>query len=216
MTLLGLVASKKEKLTKSDTRMAFVGFEDETGEIELIVFPNVYEANIPKLQVGRIVGVTGEISVKEAQGNDESEQNEEAKILVRSVFDVKEGVLPSTVETKKAPDVEDSKKVKVNLSALMGAGVRQAPPEREAYTPSPERKVQDLYLKIPSGNSNEMRMTQSVLEIYNYGKQDVYIYFDDTKKLVRALDTHSFVTDTMLETLQRILGKDNVKLKDKK
>ena len=61
-----------------------------------------------------------------------------------------------------------------------------------------------------------MHMVQSVLEIYNYGRQDVYIYFDDTKKLVRALDTHSFVTDTMIETLSRILGSENVKLKDKK
>jgi len=76
--------------------------------------------------------------------------------------------------------------------------------------------VQDLYLKVPSESSRQFCMVRSVLEIYNYGKNDVYIYFDDTKKLVRALDTHSFVTDTMLETLQRILGKDNVKLKDKK
>ena len=43
----------------------------------------------------------------------------------------------------------------------------------------------------------------------------MYIYFDDTKKLVRALDTHSFVTDTMLEVLSEILGKENVKLKEK-
>lgn len=217
VTLLGLVSSKKEKLTKSDARMAFVNLEDETGEIELIVFPKIYETNLHKLQVGGVVGVVGEISVKETQNDDGEEQKEEPKILVRSVFDVKEGEVPVAEKKEVSPPVGDeAKKVKVNLSALMSGAARQAPPESEQYVPKSEAPKQDLYLKIPSENSNEMHMTQSVLEIYNYGKQNVYIYFDDTKKLVRALDTHSFVTDTMLETLYRILGKENVKLKDKK
>lgn len=215
VTLLGLVAEKKEKITKSDTRMAFVNFEDETGGIELIVFPNVYEANLPKIQIGKIIGVTGEISVKESQNDDGEEQKEEPKILVRSIFDVKEGEVP-VVEKKQytPPANDDGKKVRVNLSALMGTNTA---PVQVKETEQPKKTtLQDLYLKIPSENSDEMRMAQSVLEIYNYGKQDVYIYFDDTKKLVRALDTHSFVTETMIETLSRILGKENVKLKDKK
>ena len=214
VTLIGLVSSKKEKITKNDSRMAFCGFEDETGEIELIVFPNVYEANIGRVQQGKVLGITGEISVKEAQNDDGEEQREEPKILVRSIFDVKEGEVPEK-EKKEAPIADDSKKVKVNLSVLMGSGSSAS----AESMPKPERKIeqpmQDLYLKVSSENSRQLGMVQSVLEIYNYGKQDVYIYFDDTKKLVRALDTHSFVTDTMLETLSRILGGENVKLKNK-
>ena len=100
----------------------------------------------------------------------------------------------------------------MNLSSLVRGNTAPAPvPEAKKKMP-----IQDLYLKIPSENSREFSMVQSVLEIYNYGRQDVYIYFEDTKKLVRALDTHSFVTDTMIETLERVLGKDCVKLKDKK
>ena len=212
VTLLGLVNAKKEKFTKSDTRMAFVGFEDETGEIELIVFPNVYEASAHKLQQGSIVGITGEISVKESRSDDGEEQKEEPKILVRSIFDVKEAE-KTQFEPQKNKSNDDSKKVRVNLSSLMGAGKPEPQKQEASYE---AKKVQDLYLKVPSESSRQFYMVRSVLEIYNYGKNDVYIYFDDTKKLVRALDTHSFVTDTMLETLQRILGKDNVKLKDKK
>ena len=213
VTLLGLVSEKKEKLTKSESRMAFVDFEDETGGIELIVFPNVYEQNIPKIQVGRVLGVVGEISVKEARNEDGEEQREEPKILVRSVFDVREGEIPDVPEKKEKADLpDDSKKVKVNLSALMGNNAASAPTQK----PPKPHSVLDLYLKVPSEKSREFGMVQSVLEIYNYGRQDVYIYFDDTKKLVRALDTHSFVTDTMVEVLERILGKDCVKLKEKK
>ena len=216
VTLLGLVSAKKEKLTKSETRMAFVQLEDETGEIELIVFANVYEANVSKLQPGSIIGVAGEISVKEAVVGEDEEQKEEPKILVRSIFDVKEGALPDVVKKRQEPVNDDTKKVTVNLSALMRGADVKMPTEIESSVPNPKEQKKDLYLKIPGENSREMHMVQSVLEIYNYGKQDVYIYFDDTKKLVRALDTHSFVTDTMIETLSRILGKDNVKLKEKK
>ncbi|MBR2022025.1 MAG: hypothetical protein IJ939_06260, partial [Clostridia bacterium] len=169
-----------------------------------------------KLQQGMVVGVTGEISVKEAQNDDGEEQKEEPKILVRSIFDVKEGEAVQPPVKKPVPEVDDSKKVRVNLSSLMG-GTRQEAPKTQIQPQSfPEVKTQDLYLKVPSEDCDRMHMVQSVLEIYNYGRQDVYIYFDDTKKLVRALDTHSFVTDTMIETLSRILGSENVKLKDKK
>ena len=59
-------------------------------------------------------------------------------------------------------------------------------------------------------------MVKSLLDIYNYGKTEVYIYFDDTKKLCKALDTHVEITDTMLFQMKQILGEANVKFKDKK
>ena len=217
VTLLGLVSSKKEKLTKNDTRMAFVGFEDETGEIELVVFPKVYEANVFLLQPGNVLVVTGEISVKESQtGDDDGQQKEEPKILVRSVFEVKEGQLPEVKTPVNAQD--DSKKVKVNLSALMGK--ESAAPETPVPAKEQVRREQslkeDLYLKVASRQDDAFRRIQSVLEIYNYGDSEVYIYFEDTKKLVRAVDTRVPLTETVLEALRRILGKDNVKCKEKK
>ena len=130
---------------------------------------------------------------------------------------MREGIAPTPAAQKSsAPSADNSKRVKVNLSALVGAGERQAAPEPNVYSPKVEKSPCDLYLKVPGENSGEFNRVKSILEIYNYGRQDVYIYFDDTKKLVRALDTHAFVTDTMLETLGRILGKENVKLKEKK
>ena len=214
VTLIGIVLAKKEKLTRSDSRMAFVDFEDETGEIELIVFPNVFEANAHRFTQGAVLGITGEISVKESAANDGEEQKEEPKILVRRIFEVKEDVAFDEKKPMKISDTQDdSKKVKVNLSSLVSgnANTNPAPVKKQA-----EKVQNDLYLKIPSENSGELSSVQSILGIYNYGKTDVYIYFDDTKKLVRAVDTHVFLTDTMIESLERVLGKENVKLKEKK
>ena len=219
VTLLGLVSDKKEKLTKNDSRMAFVSFEDETGEIELVVFPNVYEANAARFTVGSVLCVTGEISVKEAQTSESEEQREEPKILVRSVFDVKEGAAFAARQPQKnTSSDEDTKKVKVNLSSLMGAGTKtpeNKKPERNA-TVSDTKAVEDLYLKVSGENDKSFSAIKSLLEIYNYGQSEVYIYFEDTKKLVRAVDTKVPLTATFLESLERILGKENVKLKAKK
>ncbi len=42
VTLVGMVTQMREIITKKGTRMAFIQFEDLTGPIEVIVFPNTY------------------------------------------------------------------------------------------------------------------------------------------------------------------------------
>jgi len=74
----------------------------------------------------------------------------------------------------------------------------------------------DLYIKVPNENCREFSTVQSLLEIYNYGKTQVYICFNDTKKLVHALDTHIHVTETLLSRLKNVVGEDSVKQKKKR
>jgi len=221
VTLLGLVSAKTEKLTKNDTRMGFVTFEDETGEIELVVFANVYEPNIQKIQPGSVFGITGEISIKESRETSEGEpQKEEPKILVRSIFDPNSANVPVGAKREKTvipPENAGAKKVKLNLSSLTGAAQNRTAvnysPVANVAVKSP---VRDLYLKVPSQNCREFEMTRSILDIYNYGTTEVFIYFDDTKKLCKALDTNTEITDIMIKRLKEILGENNVKFKDKK
>lgn len=222
VTLLGLVSAKTEKMTKNSTRMGFVTFEDETGEIELVVFANVYEPNIQKIHPGAVFGIVGEISVKESrETNDGEQQKDEPKILVRSLFDPNSASVSGGREKQavKPSDNPNAKKVTVNLSA-MARGVVQNTQNTQPYhtptTPAVNRTKQDLYLKVPSENSREFEMTRSILDIFNYGTTEVYIYFDDTKKLCKALDTHTEITQTMVKRLKEILGENNVKFKDKK
>ncbi|MBP3579919.1 MAG: hypothetical protein J6K12_01590, partial [Clostridia bacterium] len=74
----------------------------------------------------------------------------------------------------------------------------------------------DLYLKVPSQQSRSFEVVKSILEIYNYGKSNVFVYFEDTKKLCKALDTHAQITHVMLTRLKEILGEENVKIKEVK
>jgi len=63
--LLCYVESSKIHMTKKGDKMCFVSFADETGEIEGVVFPNLYMISGSKLGAESIVVVNGKISIKD-------------------------------------------------------------------------------------------------------------------------------------------------------
>lgn len=74
--LLVLISSIKKKITKSDTTMAFVTAEDNTGSIELIVFPKTLAEHPSLFNEGNIILIRGRISMRE---------DEETKIVCEEV-----------------------------------------------------------------------------------------------------------------------------------
>lgn len=79
----GIVTSLKETLTREGERMAFVGFEDKTGKIELVVFPNVYRDSDVLFAMGEPLLVKGSVSTDIA--------SDSKKILVQDVALLKDG-----------------------------------------------------------------------------------------------------------------------------
>jgi DNA polymerase-3 subunit alpha len=63
--LLCSVENIKLHVTKNGDKMCFVTFADETGEIEAVVFPDLYLISGNKLKNDAIVIINGRISVKD-------------------------------------------------------------------------------------------------------------------------------------------------------
>lgn len=63
----GIIASKKNMVTKKNNMMAFLTMEDMYGSVEVIVFPNVFEASMSILNEDNVVAVKGKISMKEEE-----------------------------------------------------------------------------------------------------------------------------------------------------
>ena len=76
----GMVTSYTTKFTKSNSRMAFVEFEDLTGSIELVVFPTTYNTYEKLISEGSKICVSGKVD-----GDEESTP----KILVDSIRELK-------------------------------------------------------------------------------------------------------------------------------
>ncbi|MBQ9015578.1 MAG: hypothetical protein IJ109_05595, partial [Firmicutes bacterium] len=67
--------------TKNNKMMAFVDLEDLYGNVEVVVFPNIYEKYSALLEEDRIVAITGSINFKEG---------EVPKLLADRIVDLKE------------------------------------------------------------------------------------------------------------------------------
>ena len=65
----GSIVSLREITTKSGAKMAFVQLADQHGELELVVFPGVYEQAAPLLQRDQIILASGKLSGRDREGN---------------------------------------------------------------------------------------------------------------------------------------------------
>jgi len=65
LTLAGIVTYAKTKTTKSNTLMAYVGLEDDTGSIELILFSRTLSECASYLKEGEALSVQGKLSVRD-------------------------------------------------------------------------------------------------------------------------------------------------------
>jgi len=202
VNLIGIIASKKIKITKNETKMAFLEFEDMTGIMEVIVFPNVFEQFSSRLEDDAVIALSGEISVKESIGD---EAREEAKLILRSVLPI-------------AENGNEQPKVKVYQP-------EKSPQTAPSPTPTAKPQAKDqgadsvdcLYLKLSSQDTGDFERVCDLLDIFSAQgqKTPVFLYFDDTKKLVRRGENIE-LSETLYKLLCDILGKENVAVKSKK
>ena len=68
ISLVGIISVRRDKLTKSNTNMAFITIEDFTGSIEAIIFPKVLSRLDSILSENSIVMLHGRLDVKDDEG----------------------------------------------------------------------------------------------------------------------------------------------------
>ena len=195
---MGMITSRKIKITKNETKMAFLELEDMTGYIEVIVFPNIYEQVASRLADDTVIAVSGEISLKESINTDDP--REEAKLILRTVLPIN-------------PNGTPQPQIKTQNSAPQN-------PRNAQHTPAaqPQKSgdtVDCLYLKIPSESHPFFGRIKDLTDIFAGGETPVFLYFDDTKNLVRSSGGIS-MNATVYKLLSEMLGKENVVIKAKK
>jgi DNA polymerase-3 subunit alpha len=68
LLLLGMVARIRAMQTKKGDRMAFLALEDSTGEMDMAIFSDLYEAHREQLQAGAILIMEGETKLDNYSG----------------------------------------------------------------------------------------------------------------------------------------------------
>jgi DNA polymerase-3 subunit alpha len=67
ITVGGIISKLSTKVDKRNKNMAFATVEDYSGQVELIIFSDTYEASRSMLEIDRMVLITGRVSTREGE-----------------------------------------------------------------------------------------------------------------------------------------------------
>lgn len=225
VTIGGLVSTVRTIITKSGTKMAFVGLEDKTGESEVIVFPNLYEQVGAKLVQDAVVRVTGKASARDRDGN----LGTDVKMIADEVMVVSDQELQgyeSTGRKMETPRMSAAVKAerrasyKAAKNGTAPSAAKQSKPEQKpasvATQPPPQpayelEKTVYVHIKDPDDHQALHALKQTCSEYP--GVTSIILVLGTDKKSAIRLPFGIDGSDVLIGRLVKLLGEDAVTVK---
>lgn len=211
-TIGGLVSTVRSIVTKSGTKMAFVGLEDKTGEGEVIVFPNLYEQVGAKLTQDAVIRATGKISARDRDGN----LGTDAKMIADEVVLVTDQELrdyESTGRKMNAP------KVSTKVSAMRVSSISKKKSETKNEPSEKPRPIVDvppvkkLFVHVKNPDDHEALILLKQICSKYPGVSDIVLVLGEDKKSAIKLPFRVESKDELMGELVKQFGEDCVALK---
>ena len=128
--ILGIITAVKKKITKSNSTMAFLTVEDQSGSIEALVFPKTLSETGAFLSEGKVVLIHGKVS---------SREDEDTKLVCDHIEPY---IAPDSV-SEPQPDAPPAGKTKKRCGLFL----------RLPSADCPERFAAEKFLRIFEGNT---------------------------------------------------------------
>lgn len=225
MTVGGIISTVRTIVTKSGSKMAFVGIEDKFGEGEIIVFPNLYEKVGAKLVQDAVIRVSGKNSARDRDGN----LGNESKLIADDIIAITDNDIngyESTGRKMDAPKISSAVKKerreayrnqKNGVSPKSAVNNDAAKPQPKTHSApvnvAPEIPASKLfvYIKDPNDHSRLVKMKSVCGE--NAGTTDVVLVLGEKEKSAMRLPFKVDANDNLLSQLKNTLGEECVVLK---
>ena len=225
MTVGGIISTVRTIVTKSGSKMAFVGIEDKFGEGEIIVFPNLYEKVGAKLVQDAVIRVSGKNSARDRDGN----LGNESKLIADDIIAITDNDIngyESTGRKMDAPKIsaavkkerrEAYRNQKNGTSSKSAVKNDVAKPQPKTHSApvnvAPEIPASKLfvYIKDPNDHSRLVKMKSVCGE--NAGTTDVVLVLGEKEKSAMRLPFKVDANDNLLSQLKNTLGEECVVLK---
>ena len=225
MTVGGIISTVRTIVTKSGSKMAFVGIEDKFGEGEIIVFPNLYEKVGAKLVQDAVIRVSGKNSARDRDGN----LGNESKLIADDIIAITDNDIngyESTGRKMDAPKISSAVKKerreayrnqKNGVSPKSAVKNDAAKPQSKTHSApvnvAPEIPASKLfvYIKDPNDHSRLVKMKSVCGE--NAGTTDVVLVLGEKEKSAMRLPFKVDANDSLLSQLKNTLGEECVVLK---
>ena len=226
MTVGGIINSVRTIVTKSGSKMAFVGIEDKFGEGEVIVFPNLYEKVGAKLQQDAVIRVTGKNSARDRDGN----LGGESKLIADDIIMITDDDVDnyeSTGRKMDAPKISAAVKKERRAayknqrrssaggsdgSKQASAAVQSAAKQSAVSVAAAEIPAVKLFVHVKDPNNHDALIKmKSVCGDYA-GMTDVVLVLGEEKKSAMRLPFKVEADDALIKKLEQLLGKECVKV----
>ena len=225
MTVGGIISTVRTIVTKSGSKMAFVGIEDKFGEGEIIVFPNLYEKVGAKLVQDAVIRVSGKNLARDRDGN----LGNESKLIADDIIVITDNDIngyESTGRKMDAPKISSAVKKERReayrnqkngaspKSAVKNDAAKPQPKTHSApVNVAPEIPASKLfvYIKDPNDHSRLVKMKSVCGE--NAGTTDVVLVLGEKEKSAMRLPFKVDANDNLLSQLKNTLGEECVVLK---
>ena len=210
VTIGGLVTTLRSIVTKSGTKMAFVGLEDKTGEAEVIVFPKLYAQLADTLKTDVIVKVTGKISARDRDG----QMTSDAKMIADEISIVTDKELQAyEAHGKKmaAPTGPGAVKSWRNKAARAAPKVVSAKMPEEVVPQSIVLKT--VYVQIADPNDHQTLVALKKLCGHHPGQNDIVMVLGAAKESAIRLPFRVDLDGSLHADLNELLGESNVAIR---
>ncbi|WP_425755223.1 DNA polymerase III subunit alpha [Ihubacter sp. rT4E-8] len=202
VTMAGMITGKKNLVTKNNKMMAFVDLEDLYGDVEVVVFPNVYERYGSAVTEDKVVAVKGKLNFKE---------DEMPKLLADAVVDINdvEGLLSMDREqaSYRGGQVKrgDDNGQRSSENAV-GGEKREYRNYRSFNGPDPVK------VRIPA-DGDEKQLLARLQQIFSdyRGDTPVLIYLQNGKIVKTGQNGGVYPVIEFFDTVAEVVGRPNIK-----
>ncbi len=193
----GSLTAIREVTTKNNQKMAFVSIEDKSGELEVVVFPRVYQKNNSILERDRVLLIAGNISQRDSANF----PNSGIKIIAEEIEEITAAQVKSNILPK---SIANFKKVSIQ-------GIAKSSLISNNQTAKPER----VYIRLL--NSDDQQTLLSIKSTLDKFKGDTEVVLvlgpaNNTPQIIKLPSRINKQAET-ISHLESLVGKDNVKLK---
>jgi DNA polymerase-3 subunit alpha len=209
-TVGGIITTVRTIVTKSGSKMAFVGIEDKMGEGEIIIFPKLYEQYGAKLVQDAVVKAIGKISARGRDGN----VGTEAKIIADELQFVSDQELMDYESTGRKMDkpkgsVKSKTKQYSKPTPTKAASVTQ----KVVSVPVEDNSHKKLFVQVKNPEDHESLISLKKICSDHPGMNDIILVFGTEKKSAVKLPFRIDSSPELVEKLIKILGESSVVLK---
>jgi DNA polymerase III subunit alpha len=191
----GAVQDIREIVTKNGQKMAFAKIADQFTELELILFPSVYQQTVGYWERDRVLLIKGKVNTRDREGN----QTDEIKILVDEAREITHEQATAYQATGKKPKGLKATKTKA---------------AKTASSPSKSKDIpKRLYIRMSNSDDHAtLTSLRNHLDQHPGDTEVVLVVGPDAARQAIRLPLRVKPSDEVLSTFGELVGKENVKI----